>query len=337
MEMTADEIMAMLDEAEAYMGQTKASLDSYSDENIIDVIEVIKNSILDIDDNYCAEQLADLLITFFREAIMKRRNAMVYKRILEFAMRDLFEIYIKNKSAYYQIVKVFYKSYLCKNPNLSRELFEDAEKIANGKPDNGYMNIDYLYIAYHLASYGLNGLKDILISEDISFCERIITKYKVFCEFANRQYGYKSYNLPKANKLIKEGMKKTNCITYCGVEYKSFWPALSYAASVATAQYIQKKAVLKDLGLETYCGQPSPREESIIKKIKKKRMQKLAVLAIVAFGVKIMVSWLSMDEGAAGGLALILIAIMMFVLDDGKPNLFFIGYHYSGSPYWFNW
>ncbi|MBE5840912.1 MAG: hypothetical protein E7304_05840 [Butyrivibrio sp.] len=317
----------------------------------------IQNNIKDIDDEEllklvdsgfdCVNSGLDDTITCFAistainiiSTLIDRKNTESVKKLTLFFRDDYFKIYLKNKTIYYRIANYFYYTVVGEYPELNKEGYRDVRNMAKGMPDSGFMDMDYIYMAAW-ASYRGIMMHDAgcdVKESDYKLYLKMYDMYIDFHDFADQGYGVETYNHPKEKKLYNECIKNYRDAEKDDPFFdKPIWASLAYATAEAGAQYFERCKIAQMFGLEEFCDKPYPIEKSKLDSLKKGRIIRIVLLAVVvAIALFIVKTYAAHPYIYGGIIVFVLCVIVTSITRNGKGSIIgYSGHHYVGRAYW---
>lgn len=275
------------------------------------------------------------------KVLILRHNIEALIEITYFAKEVLFLLYLEDRKLYYMCADLIYTIINGGYPDLGKKGYVDIEKLLNGN-DDGYMDIDYIYITYILA-FELKLQMENKNEYDYNYklaCN-LVDMYFEFTSFADLGYGFEAYNRNKANKLFKVAMKKPRGYSESASSQLltcPTWTALAYATCEATGSYEGRKAVAKYVGCENCCPGPSSIEQTNMEEAKKARIRRI-IVAFIILGILGGIGYLFRSNipilfliGAA-----LMYGVAEYMTNGGKGSeIWYYGHHYIGPAYWIN-
>ncbi len=272
--------------------------------------------------------------------LLRRKIPEGVADLVAFTRDNLFWIYLKDRYLYYIMVDEFYKCVMGKYPDIYKDGFRNICKIIKGKDDNGYMDMDYIFITAWCANYGI-GISEEgtqVTKDDYRIYKKLVDMYYTFRSFADQEYGYKSYNRPKEVKLYKKSIAKPK-----GYNKKSddrfkkepIWAAMAYATAEASGDYYGRYNIAKILGYGNECQGIKSNEQRIIDKNKRMIIKRLIISLIIVVVVFALGLYFVDNPADFSFIGSIVIFIAVFNFFTGKSSIWYVGHTYIGPAYWF--
>lgn len=283
----------------------------------------------------------------FSDIYMMANYALIYtcydvealRKFFCFCRDDLFLLYLKDRQCYAGAAFGYYAAFIGENPDISKYGYNDIDDIVQGRPgNNSHQDIDYIQVAGLCAALADKFTEIGYTVPEIERYDEIQAIYYKFRDVADLDSGALSSNLPKANKIYRQCLKKPPHYNKSDpFDGRPVWIAMAYAVAEATGQYYQRAIIAKKFGLED-CIEPTTREQRNIAQVKSAKKKRLiGALAILAVGILVVI--ISQTHPLWIVVPLVFALFVILAMNDplaGTPyGTYYIGHHYIGPAWWF--
>ncbi len=315
-------------------------VDDISNEDLLIKFKYLIARMHETQGSSCLKPVAKTAFDIMR-VLFDRRDLESAAALLSFAKDTLFIYYLDKRPLYYACVNAYCTQLTGKYfDKLTQKGYKDVRNTSAGKADNGFMEIDYIYIAFSCAAFFIQNKEAASeLDAEYDLARDMAKKYEEFTSFADLGYGIKEYNRKKEVQLYKDCIKKPKGfaadspreLLRCPI-----WTALAYATAEASGMYYGRYNIASSMGLADVCPAATATELSLIEEMER-RKKKARIIGIISVVVLIAAAFLLRSHMVTVMLILLFAAIMAAYtkMSGGKgPDVWFFGYHYFGPAYW---